>query len=375
MSRTVERLQQPDILFEPRLCSRVRWHSSRCDRCVQACAFGALQLAPQTKVDESRCTGCGVCISACPNGAFWSRTRADTNLLSAVASLPAGAVVTYACVRSGPAGKNTVLLSCLGRLTENLLLAPLAHGAGRVLIRQPLCQGCVYEKALTHLDAVLFLGRKLASMVGREEECIEVIKEDPRPPLGSQRAPHLSRREFFRHLQASAAQAMSAFLPEFGTEVRDDRWVHLIGAKRAYLLKLLRSFPVRTSACIERDGMPLGQARVSVDCSGCSVCITLCPTGALQRVEGSNEADMYFRPDICTGCQICQEACLFRAISLLPAFDLADLATGEARHIVHLYQEQCTECTADFLGAGVSTCPACRAKRLFTCTAQDHIAT
>jgi len=41
-----------------------------CGLCIEACPLEAIRLEGQTAVvDPERCTGCGICVDECPNGA------------------------------------------------------------------------------------------------------------------------------------------------------------------------------------------------------------------------------------------------------------------------------------------------------------------
>ena len=48
-------------------------------------------------------------------------------------------------------------------------------------------------------------------------------------------------------------------------------------------------------------------------CNGCGDCIALCPTRALGQVEGKAAL---VRPDACTYCTACEDACPVNAIEL-----------------------------------------------------------
>ena len=58
-----------------------------CGLCVSACAYGAREINPYTKiaeVTEILCQGCGACITACPNGATQQRNFSKNQLLSII---------------------------------------------------------------------------------------------------------------------------------------------------------------------------------------------------------------------------------------------------------------------------------------------------
>jgi len=50
-----------------------------CGLCLPACPFGALTLDGTARVVEVRCAGCGVCVQVCPQGALGLDHRADAS--------------------------------------------------------------------------------------------------------------------------------------------------------------------------------------------------------------------------------------------------------------------------------------------------------
>ncbi len=41
-----------------------------CEGCVEACPEGAITRDDLVRIDQSKCTECGVCVSACEKGAL-----------------------------------------------------------------------------------------------------------------------------------------------------------------------------------------------------------------------------------------------------------------------------------------------------------------
>lgn len=343
------------IVLEERLCSRIRSPRSRCDTCLKSCPSGALSLGETLELDRYRCIDCGVCISACPNGVFWSRRRNDVVLSEEIARVlfqSQDNVIRIGCPLSKPDGNRVVSLPCLGRLTENLLLAPLLRGASRIDILRPRCEGCSNCTCLRHLESVIYFGKQLAIMVGNTPDYIQEVGDGRSPNFATTRNLPISRRQLLRTIGSEAKYAAGeAFVWSSGKNERTERWVHSIGAKRAHLLRTLRKANVNGSVTVERKGIPLAEVQIGTECSGCIVCSTLCPTGALERIEQPDAIILCFWPAFCVGCGICAEACLVRAASLSPSVDLCQLTTVERRQLVHVTKIEQHEWPGEFSGS------------------------
>ncbi|MCK5832109.1 4Fe-4S binding protein [bacterium] len=44
-----------------------------CKLCIEACPFGAITVNKTARVDETKCNGCGRCVPACPVTAITMR--------------------------------------------------------------------------------------------------------------------------------------------------------------------------------------------------------------------------------------------------------------------------------------------------------------
>ena len=112
--------------------------------CVEACAFDAIKVNPETgiaEVDPDKCTACGACVKACPKKIIelrkkWPKNRA---VYVACASKDKGAVTMKAC-KAGCIGCSKCLKVCeFGAITIENNVAFIDSTKCR------LCRKCVAE--------------------------------------------------------------------------------------------------------------------------------------------------------------------------------------------------------------------------------------
>src|SRR5690606_3252611 len=98
---------------------------------------------------------------------------------------------------------------------------------------------------------------------------------------------------------------------------------------------------------------------VDASCTGCHVCVTVCPTAALWAEDDDERFELGFAPLACTGCNLCVELCPPGAMQRTDAAEYVNsvpitLFAGPLNH--------CTRCHASFIGDG-KLCPACAFRR------------
>ncbi len=68
-------------------------------------------------------------------------------------------------------------------------------------------------------------------------------------------------------------------------------------------------------------------------CTGCQVCVAVCPVDCIDRVPGpvydTLQATCTIVDERCIGCRICVSFCPWGAISMIPARQVAPVAAGK----------------------------------------------
>ena len=342
------------------LCSRFRTTKSYCTSCAVVCPVpGAVQFAGQGAEITDACVGCGACASACPNGAI-SLKESDPQLAERIRSrVRPGETFRIACPRAE--GKVDLVLPCLSRLTEALLLEPIRGGTARVELLDPGCSGCGLNRAAPQWERALFLAQALcesagftAGRVGR----IQVPVGRPQEIREASESPN-SRRAMFRAIAEKWKETGTGAATEDGetgqkpAEVfRDAVQRHHGNPKRTELLQVLRALPgaEARSKSLPAAGLPFADVEVGSQCVGCNVCETLCPVEALRHREANGVYALDFYPALCTGCRVCEAACFHQAIRIRETVDLSVLFDQPSVTLISAPRQTCQACHESFLG-------------------------
>ncbi len=133
-----------------------------CGDCVEACAFDAVRINPETglaEVDAEKCTACGACVTACPRHIIelrkkWPKGRA---IYVSCVSRDRGPVTMKACKAGCIACGKCVKVCEFGAITVENNVAYIDHAKCR------LCRKCVSE---CPTGAIAMIG--LAPLVKKE---------------------------------------------------------------------------------------------------------------------------------------------------------------------------------------------------------------
>ena len=331
--------QAHPIRWTPELCLRRLPRPNGCRLCLNACPFGALQDAGgRIDIDHLRCLSCGACEAVCPTGALQLRDPAPEALLTRMqgdlsgrvqTGGPASTLVIHEPVMrearsmgSFNAGREQLLLfevDGIGRIGSEMLLAALAWGAFRVVIRLPP----------THSAAV-------KASVQREVRMAWIILEGLGQPAG-----RVSIAEGIITPQVSASSANATPPAQFAPP-KDKRKLLRLAVRH-----LAEQCPPLTHGVDLPQGSPYGAVRISAkDCTFCMACAGGCPTGAL--TGGQGHPCLRFDEARCVQCGLCAEACPEQAITLTPRLLFDPEGAESARVLVEEAPFVCIRCGTPF---------------------------
>ena len=309
--RSIEIRSEP-IVSECR-CLRSRFRPHDCKRCQSVCPEGAIEtLAGSVRVEPSRCSGCMLCVAACPTETLQAPGK---GFLEMVEGLSEASEPVLGCENQARAAGHE-RVHCLGRLALEHLVALRVFVDGPVTLNATACADCPRGAALGPLKrrmktvARLWLGEGVANLR---------LAEDPgdlrfEPVIGD-------RRWLFRSLEKGIARRVSAGLdrrsvasPAGALKTCPEK-TRLLAAALQRLPKELNA--VASEACLPR-------IRLTESCDECGRCASVCPTGALVKRTSDGQRSLATMASRCNACGICMSFCGRDGIEVEPGWILRE---------------------------------------------------
>ena len=364
--RLIHRVSGAQATVETPRCLRQHSGLSDCHICVKSCPVQSIDISGGVHV-LNNCTGCGVCLTVCPVSAFDLSGAAAGQLLSQVASLlrenPSPFIT---CERSADAASANLILPCLARLDETLLLGGLALGAQTLYLTRGPCENCPYLEAMPRyrrmLGRIHTWDRVLPGSGGRIVE----VDEGNGDERQRSKAVGPDRRAFFTWVRSEGVQLVASFLDDFsrGFQGRASKRGLSLPLRNRLLPRFFKRLGVEEGDVPYDPEAPFAELLLDeIKCNACEACVQVCPTGAIERGGGEETFRLTLNADRCVNCALCLDACIPNALTYRQGLSLSGVASGDHQILVEKVYRHCGRCEGRFLGDGEGEsqdlCPTC----------------
>lgn len=314
------------LTFEKNRCVRTLFPKSSCRRCVDACREKAICLTNGTvTLENSKCTACGACVSSCPTEAF---AFAKYPLYSALFELKkllsdhqeqqsTNLSGVFACPKASQA-KERISVGCLGGMSPALFVLAQIATEAKVVVYCGNCRNCASNNE----------GDPAKSMAQKISRLSDILNTQPKIEIAetaSEELDNLKRRKIFRRISNELLER-SEIASLKGSAPKTEKVFPMLDREMFIdCIKLIRERKPEYE--IPEKIFPLPGVHTNT-CTGCNICVLLCPSGCLTSREKDGHFNLLADPLRCVDCKRCVEACpeqslVMRKISGIPQI-LAD---------------------------------------------------
>lgn len=358
MLELVSRLESPYITVHQDRCQLVRNRNADCLRCAVACTSGCISFdGEELSISPERCIGCGTCATVCPTCCLEAHHPNDAELanrcLAASRHLDGTAVMACGSFTELAKGRfdeeAVVRVECLGRIEESLLATLAAAGVRNAVCVHGDCAACehrtgrdVAEQVVECTETLMQawgsgfsvkLTGKLPARCKAKTRDFDTSKRAALADAGAQagRAAAITADFALRDAFGAGQPARPGHGRSYAKVMEDGTLPHFLPDRRERLLDALATLGQPGDATISTRLW--GRVRIDADaCTGCRMCATFCPTGALRKFGEDDGGETPFGVEHCPGdcvkCGLCRNICPAHAITIEDRIPAADMVSG-----------------------------------------------
>ncbi len=345
-------------------CLNSKHKGQPCSYCAEACPTEAIKLTNDVfspvEMDLELCVKCGGCVSACPTGAFSQPTLVDEhrNLMKVINELK-GSPVELTCPRHPGTGSSSLPVDsivdagkCLASLPLSVLLSLAVALSNDLWINDRLCANCPISRAVEPVRKRVEAANAFLRAWGHSGRIhlaseLEPSREHPAEFYDGQQ-PGYSRREFFSALSRLMLKTMGAIVEE-AVPVPIPEPAGSLPQERINLKAVIAGMGEPGIETIDLKGHPFGNLEISDSCSGCNLCVRICPTGALTSEIEEGIFKLNFTEPDCLGCDLCAISCPEKAISVESTLDTETFSRSRPITLIQGRVVHCRKCGAPII--------------------------
>lgn len=280
--------------FNSLRCSNRKQKRVPCTRCKDICPSNVFQQKRGEPPVWSRCTGCNLCIAACPSRCL---TPSGETLEKYLEGYDRSGVVRLGCRKEEEFCK--IKEACVGAIPWEFIAYLALQMKVEIYVRN--CVGCPNEAGLSMLQDNLvhvlnFLGEKLFA------SNVLVIREDTDLPQKEEKS--VSRTELLSMMKKNMTKAALKLVPRLEEEDFDGLLY------RRLLANHVQKIHDELADAGKKVSFGMELPHFTANCYACGICAKLCPQDALSFTEEKDgKRGVVITPWKCTGCGICSIVC------------------------------------------------------------------
>jgi len=348
MNHIREWLDLPVIEIEQSQCLNYKSPAIICDKCAKACPTSALNITDNGVIlKEKACIDCTACVAVCPTLSIDYMPKQYSKTINEITEYP-NADITCNQFDKYQRG---IKIPCYRNIDEAMLIHYLAvkqrqtdsdnsNDSIDLQLYMGNCPKCKYKDVFNVKDHILKL-KDWCLQTGITLNIKEII--DPQHYLCKQGdvVAGITRRSLLRSFGLAKFREPEQ---EKKIEAENLTYTQKNSYKRLLLNNSLDAFKDKLDIGYDKNQLlPINnfaQVIKSEACRKCNICMRICPTGALEWVDGQDTAELLFYPRKCIACGRC-EVCPESSIKMAPITseiynkqDKLSLATIKIKHCV-----------------------------------------